>query len=231
MSQQINLFNPALLRQEPVFTATTMARSLGLLAAGVLVLGLYGQHSMRQTRQEALATEQTLEARKARLASAQGSFAPRARNPEFERQVSEGEARIKALREVAGVLQRGEFGNTGGYSGYFQALARQGSSDLWLTGVSIVGAGRQIGLRGRALEPALVPAYITRLTREPVMQGKSFGSLRIVRAEQPVDAGAAPAARPELTAYVDFSLQAELVERSADVNPAAAPPMAAGEAP
>lgn len=209
MSQQINLFNPALLKQEPVFTAVTMARALGLLLVGVAALGLYGRHSLNETQQQANATAEVLNGRKLRLATAQSQFAPRARNPEFERRILEGEARVLALRDVAGVFQRGDFGNTGGYAAYLAALARQGGGDLWLTGVSITGAGKQIGLRGRALAPELVPAFIGRLTHEPVMQGKSFGSLRIERAEVETRDKDGKVGKPELAPYVDFSLQGE----------------------
>lgn len=91
-------------------------------------------------------------------------------------------------------------GDTTGYAGYFKALARQNVSGLWLTGVSV--AGPDIGVRGRALEPALIPDYISRLTRESVMRGKTFGSLEISQAELANKDGAA-----EPAPYVEFSLQ------------------------
>ena len=78
--------------------------------------------------------------------------------------------------------------------------------ELWLTGVTIEGAGTQIGLRGRAMEPDLVPAYMARLTGEAVLQGKAFGMLKISRATLPTDVKGAKG--PELAPYVDFDLEA-----------------------
>jgi hypothetical protein len=116
-------------------------------------------------------------------------------------------------------LQGGGFGNTKGYSGYFRAFSRQIVDGLWLTGVGIVGAGHDISLRGRTINPELVPVYLTRLKREPEMQGKSFSALNIqtpkVDAPAYVDTKVVdakpgdvkPAKPPASAGYVDFSLQ------------------------
>jgi hypothetical protein len=81
---------------------------------------------------------------------------------------------------------------------------------LWLTGVEISGAGSQIGLHGRALSADAVPAWINRLTREPVLRGKTFGSLQISRPrlEEPGAKAGAPAAAAVDAPYIEFSLQA-----------------------
>ena len=39
------------------------------------------------------------------------------------------------MRHISGALSRGELGDTGGFAGYFRALARQSAQGLWLTGV------------------------------------------------------------------------------------------------
>jgi hypothetical protein len=92
---------------------------------------------------------------------------------------------------------------------------------LWLTGVSINGAGNDIGLQGRAMQATLIPNYIARLTGEKVMHGKTFASLDIGRPEaepvSPVAAGAAAllAAAPALPPFVQFSLQSTAVQEAA----------------
>jgi hypothetical protein len=112
-------------------------------------------------------------------------------------------------------------GNAAGYAEYFRAFSRQNVSGLWLTGVSIVGAGNDIGVQGRAMQPTLIPAYIARLKSERIMHGKSFASLDISRPDaQPVPAAAptaapAPAAPVAVTApFVQFSLQSTAVART-----------------
>ncbi len=206
MSQQINLFNPAFQKLRQVFTATTMLRALALLALGALVLMMVAQRRVAALEREAAYGATVLAQKKARLASVLVEFAPRKKSPELDARIAEAEADLASLQEVSNVIQRGDLGNTAGYAQYFKALARQSTGDLWLTGVSIVGAGQRIGLTGRALEANVVPAYINRLTREPVMQGKSFASLNISQAELPGDAAEGKAA--QLAPYIDFSLQA-----------------------
>jgi hypothetical protein len=69
---------------------------------------------------------------------------------------------------------------------------------LWLTGVSINGAGNDIGVQGRAMQATLIPNYIARLTGERVMRGKTFASLDIGRPEAAASAasiGAGPGGR------------------------------------
>ena len=203
MSQQINLFNPIFLKQKKVFAARPMAEALGVLAAGALALVLYAQHSVAALQDELVLSSKQLAQRQARLASAGADFAPRRKSAELAQQVATAEQALVSLRKVSAVLGRGEIGNTGGYAEYFRALARQNVAGLWLTGVSIVGAGNEIGVQGRSLQAALVPAYIGRLGREPVLHGKSFARLNIEQGVAPAKEGAAgPAPAP----YLTFSL-------------------------
>ena len=179
MSQQINLFNPVFLQQKKIFSARTMAGALLVLFAGVAALNMYGNLRLQGLQKQADAGAAQLAQKQARLASVAAEFAPRQKNPAVDAELQDAERQLAALREVSGVLERGELGNTQGYAEYFRALARQHVDGLWLTGVSITGAGVDIGVHGRALDPQRVPGYLNRLTAEPIMRGKAFGSLQI----------------------------------------------------
>jgi len=204
MSQQINLFNPDFLKQKKVFTAATMARALVLLLIGSLALVMYGRQRVSTLEAEAANGARQLAIKKARQATVLVEFAPRKKDPKVDADLALAEAEKKSFDDVMQILDGGELGNTQGYSQYFKALARQVNGDLWLTGVTIHGAGNQIGLRGRAMEPSLVPAYISRLTRESSMRGKGFGALQISRATRTTEGSTSV----ELAPFIDFSLQA-----------------------
>ena len=210
MSQQINLFNPIFLQQKKIFAARTMAQALGMIALGGLVIAGAAWYSVSQLRHQA--AELTLQAAKkqARLVSATTEFAPRAASAALTAEAGDAEAQLAALRHVAQVVQKGELGNTRGYAEYFRALGRQHQDGLWLTSLSI-GPGADMALQGRALGATLVQAYIGRLAREPVLQGKAFGNLQI---SQPAPAaGSVGSTAPVATAaFVEFSLQANAVE-------------------
>jgi hypothetical protein len=205
VSQQINLFNPIFLKQKKVFSAATMAPALGVLLAGALTVALYARQNVGALEHEAGLGRARLAQGEQRLAKARAEFAPRQKSTQLETELVQGEARLKALRDVTGVIERGELGNTSGYAEYFKALARQNLGGVWLTGVSVGAAGNEVGVQGRALDPALVPAYLGRLAHEQVMRGKGFGSLRI---SQPAPAKEGAAAPP----YVEFSLEATPAE-------------------
>jgi hypothetical protein len=206
MSQQINLYNPQFEHQVQIFTVRSMTTALG-----VLVLGLFGVIATAELRVARLQGEADAGARRVaqaekRLTEANASFAPRARDPRLEAELGDADAQHAALQRVAERIERGELGDTHGYAEYFRALARQNVEGLWLTGLSIDGAGSEIGVRGRALDAALVPGYLTRLRNEPVLQGKAIGSL-VIKQAAPVRNRAADGKESEAPApYVEFTL-------------------------
>jgi hypothetical protein len=194
MSQQINLFNPDFLQKKKIFTAKSMAAGLGVLLLALSAVGVAAKVRVASLQAQAEQGAAQLERTQKRLASVSAEFAPRKEDPRVAEDLAQANAELLGLKEVSGVIERGELGNTQGYAEYFRALARQSVDGLWLTGVSIAGAGLDIGVRGRAMDPAMVPGYLGRLRNERVMQGKPVGSLQIGQA-------AAPAS------YVEFSLQ------------------------
>ena len=197
MSQQINLFNPIFLKKKRIFGAVPMLQALLVVLLGALALGGYARARVGELEQRAAAGKLLVEQREARLAKVTAQFQPRPANAALAGQLANAELLLKSLRDADAVLHNGRIGNTDGYAEYFRALARQNIGGLWLTGVSIVGAGHDIGVQGRAMQPTLIPNYIARLNAEKVMRGKSFASLRIDRATlEPAAAAPAPAAVP-----------------------------------
>lgn len=227
MSQQINLFNPIFLKQKKVFTALPMAEALGVIVAGALLLTWYAGQRVAELERSAEAGKILLADRERRLVEANKQFAPRQKSPTMAADVAQAEAELAALHQVESVLRDGTLGNSTGYAEYFRAFSRQNVNGLWLTGVSIVGAGKDIGVQGRAMQPTLIPAYIARLKSERAMHGKTFASLDISRPDAQVmpaaapPAGEAPAATvpasvPAQAAapYVQFSLQSTAVVKA-----------------
>jgi hypothetical protein len=224
VSQQINLFNPIFLKQKKIFTALPMAEALGVIVAGALLLTWYAGRSVAELEQSAAAGKALLAGREQRLVKANAQFAPRAKNAALATELAQAEAERKALQDVAMVLKGGVLGNTAGYAEYFRAFSRQNVNGLWLTGLTISGAGNDIGVQGRAMQPTLIPNYIARLTGERVMHGKTFATLDIGRPDVQVPAAPAavaasvqapaPAAAPVAVAapFVEFSLQSTAQE-------------------
>lgn len=207
MSQQINLFNPAFEQQKKLLSAAGIALGAGVTVVVLAVTGMVLQSRVAGLQREADAGAVRLEAAQKHLGEVGIQFAPRASDSALAGSLGEAESQREALRRVADVIERGELGNTQGYSEYFRALARQRVEGLWLTGVRIGGAGQDIGVRGRALDPALVPGFLGRLRNEPVMQGKAVGSLQIGEAAALGSIGKDGKEGTAPAPYVEFSLQ------------------------
>jgi Fimbrial assembly protein (PilN) len=209
VSQQINLFNPIFLKQEKLFSAVTMAQALGLILLGSAVLIAYSYYQSSSLGIQATASTTQLALAQAQLAKVNAEFGPRQKSKLVEDDIQKTEIEVKSLQQVFDILQQGEFGNTKGYAEYLRAFSRQILGGVWLTGFSIYGTGSEIGLQGRALQPDLVPAYISRLKREPVMQGKSFATLemQLPLVDQVGKAGLAATKQRVPAGYVEFNLQ------------------------
>ena len=222
MSQQINLFNPIFLKQEKYFSANTMAQALSMILVGVLCLaGYVGFQSYKLQRQSVEASNQ-LALVQSQLAKVNAEFGPRQKSQVLEKELRQAETEMLSLQKVSDILSKGEFGNTKGYSEYLRAFSRQVVNGLWLTGFSIYGAGNEIRLQGRVLQPELVPVYIARLKREQIMQGKSFSALemKVPMVEKVNNDTTAGAATQEFAGFIEFSLQSSGIKEN-EVAPGA----------
>ena len=211
MSQQINLFNPDLLKQKKHFSATAMAQGLGLILLGSIAVLGYAQWQLDGLERNTSETEKQLSSLRAQLAKVTAEYAPRQKSKVLEGEIVRTEAEMKGLRQAFDILQRGSAGSMSkGHAEYLRAFSRQVVSGLWLTGFTI--EGDDVELRGRALHPELLPAFINRLKQEPIMHGKSFETLTIATPEaEPVRSEAAvvpPLSKQGATAgYIEFSLR------------------------
>lgn len=212
MSQQINLYNPRFRKKTNYVTLNTLAVAAGVVLAGSLAVGTVLQQRLLVTKAEAEKVQRQMDAAEKRQKEA-GVKAPMQKNPQVAEQLAQAESDNRALHEVSAILEKGEIGNTRGYSAYFSAFARTRVQGLWLTGVQINGAGNEIGLQGRALQAGLLPGYLSGLAREPVLKGKAFGDLEMnqaLAAAAPVAGAGAAASAPAapMPPVVEFRLHA-----------------------
>lgn len=205
MTQQINLYNSALLPQVDAFSGRVVLLALG----GILLLSLlvYGWSAWDATQLAAQQQRQqgelnTLQSDITRLAQQSAARKP---SPQLTAELESIEALLAGRNEVMTVLKGGSLGDTKGVSEYFRAFARETVDGLWLTGFSIVGAGNEISIEGRALKAELVPGYIGKLRREDVLRGHGFGTLKV---QLPAEAAPADAQR-KTAEFLEFRLSSQ----------------------
>lgn len=209
--QNINLYDASLRIQHDWLSAETFAAAVG---AAVLVLALAAGLTHWQLAQLQGPAQQTSDALQAQqnaiqqLAQQVDSLKPDAK---LVAEVGTTQATLEQRQAALQMIRAGGLGDQQGHSATLHAFARQTLDGLWLTG--LVLDHQDMALRGRAMNPELIPAYIGRLNQEPALQGRAFRALDIARPMD--DQTATPAApkasaptdnKPQLARYVEFSL-------------------------
>ena len=196
MSQQINLFNPVFMNQRKYFSLVAMLQALALIMLGSALFYGYAVYQVRMLSAQFAETTKRYLAEQAQLSRYTAEFSPQESSQLLEAQLKSTEAMLAAQQKLIETLKNGAIGNATGYSEYMRAFARQAMNGLWLTGFNITGDATQMTISGAVLSPDLLPIYIRRLNKEPVMRGKTIASLQMRRGG---DTGR----------YVEFTLQSE----------------------
>lgn len=227
MTQQINLYE---LRLRPRLELAT-ARNLGLSALVLLVLmsALAINARLGADRQSAAlaAVQAEVRTEQERMTALAKAVGERRVAPALADEINKSRLLRDTRQEVMDVLLSGRIGNAEGFSGVMLGFARQAQSGLWLTAFTVTGGGEEIEIRGRLLDPAKLPAYVQRLSSEPVFHGRRFATLDMRSVEPEVlkaDAAAVPAPAAPLpqAALLPLPRYVEFVLRSANaVNSAA----------
>lgn len=203
MSQQINLFNPVFMKRRKHFSLLAMAQAWGMIVAGSLGFYGYAAYQVGQLGKQVQESTARYNAEQARLVRFSTEFSPQQAGQLLQHEVQRLETQVAEQDALVETLKSGAIGNTTGYSEYMRAFARQAVPGLWLTGFTVVGDGSEIRLNGRVLSPELLPAYIQRLRRESIMQGKTFAALQMQQPKAEGGADAKPVSSPR---YVEFVL-------------------------
>jgi hypothetical protein len=208
VSQQINLYNPIFLKQKKIFAASTMAQALGVILLACILMSIYAGTQVSTREKQAAASKTQVERLKASLDAATAHYTPHTADATLAGQLEKTQDDVRSLERVQDALNGGGFGDTKGYSIYFRSFSRQIVEGLWLTGIDINGAGRQIDLKGRAMRADLVPEYLKRLGRESEMKSKTFATLDMKVPMVDVPPGPDGKTKPPApAAYIEFDLE------------------------
>jgi hypothetical protein len=192
MSQEINLLNPALRRKLDWLSFDSVA--VGALAALFVVSAVYGYAAMQLSAARAQSTDLSgqLAAAQDELQASRTALAARKNNPAVENEYQELSRTLRLRQEIYRLAAGSTGDGSGDVADVMRGFSRQIVNGVWLTGFAL-GPGN-FEIRGRVLEPSLLPAYIRRLNGEPAFRGRQFAALDMRSpAEPPPAAGAATA--------------------------------------
>ena len=209
MSYQINLYDPTLLERKQWLTAANL---LLAVAALCLVLAAWGAWERIQatslSRDEGTLADQTKAARDEALALG-AQLANRRPDPKLELDVAAMKELLGVRQEILAALEPADGAASVRYSEYLRGLARQTIPGLWLTGFAVGPDGNRMEIRGRTLDPALLPQYIHRLEAEPAFRGRRFAALTISVPPAPSAPGQ-PLEPSQAPPYHEFALVPDL---------------------
>lgn len=206
MSHQINLFNPALRKTAVVLPARQML--LAWCAVVAVALAWYGWQTVQGAQLKAAEADSStrLTQLQTDLTQLGAQMAARQPAPALQAKYRRKQLQLQAREDVMQVLDSGAIGNTDGHANYLRAFARHSLEGLWLTGLTVVGAGNDIVVEGRTLKPELVPDYLDRLGREPALKGHPFNRLQMRRPDPQPQGVGKPMLEPR---FVEFSVATE----------------------
>lgn len=184
MMQQVNLYQPMFRQQKKVFSAATMVQILGFYVVVLGAIYAYNLYKLQPFRTDLKATNAQLQQLTKRVTVYKKKFPPRRKSKVLEDQIARLTRELKHRQRIEAVLASGSFGNTHGFSSYFEALARGYTQGAWLTDINIAHGGNRVDLTGRTVNPELVPVYIKRLSDFKVFQNRSFNELDLSRSDK-----------------------------------------------
>lgn len=220
MTQQINLFEARLWPSRELIKACHLGIAAAALLAVMVLAVVYVRIDAEHQAAELAALQVRLQTEREHLAALGKEIAERRVSPALSAELAKTRALLETRQEVLKVLDSGKVGNAGGFSEIMLGFARQAQSDLWLTGFVVGAGGEDIEIRGRLLDPSRLPAYVQRLSGEPVFHGRRFATLDM-RSVEPDPAAVRPAAALPGAAVVATSPRhIEFILRSPSAAPA-----------
>ncbi len=181
MIQQVNLYQEALKGASIVLPASLMAAvGGGLVVLLLLVYGLF-QWQLLGLREEAAALQATVDDKSGEFQRLAGQLQARKKNQTLEQRVARMSDALDIKRRLLKVVSGQAYGNTHGFSAHLSGLGRQQVDGLWLTEISVFGAGNDLVLKGSTLDPQLVPSYLQALAAESAYLGRQFSTFWMAR--------------------------------------------------
>jgi len=199
LEQSVNLYLPEMRPRTDWLSAPRFALvALGCLTLTAVLAGnALWERSQRQ--QDLAFLDERIAAETAIAEQMESTLIGSATDQSLVGEVAAREASVATLNATLETLRAVNQGNLLGFATYLKNLSRASSDGLWLTGINISNGGSSALLEGYAMESALVPEFIEKLS-EGWEEGEGWKFSRIT--------GLAPGEVSAATAAVDAASSA-----------------------
>lgn len=186
--QQIDLYRDRR-QQKRTGRAGRLPLFAGIAALGLVgVLAASGEVYLSRLSAERSKVMSDLDRQRAALAGFRETLAAPQIDPHLEAELQRLQASQQRVNASLVALSQQGAAARPAFAEVFIGLARNTVEGLWLNDVGLSGGGAELWLKGRTIEPALVPRLLQRLAVEPAFAGRTFRKVRFERqASKPTD--------------------------------------------
>lgn len=186
MHQQINLYQPVIVKGSGTVTSSSVIIALCATSLLLLVIYSYGIYSVvRLERHVSEAREQ--QQRQNALLTLNAANASSGDLPSLQAQVKSLTTILSDHKRALQLLRIGTAGGDSGFSARLIALANQHIDGMWLDHI-VLGSNNGVeSLSGGTIDAELVPMFLSRLASEPALRGTRINQFQLTGRNVPTD--------------------------------------------
>lgn len=186
MQQQINLYQPVVVKGSGTVTSSSVI--IALCATTLLLLGIYSYGIYSVVRLERHVNEaREQQQRQNALLTLNAANASSGDLPALQAQVKSMTTILNDHKRALQLLRIGTAGGDSGFSARLIALANQHIDGLWLDHI-VLGSNNGVeSLSGGTIDAELVPLFLSHLANEPALRGTRINQFNLTGRNVPAD--------------------------------------------
>jgi len=188
MHQQVNLYQPVIVKGSGLLASSTVAGAFGIVILLLLSLYVYGVYAVTKLSahvEQARSQQQN----QAALLALNAANTKTSNLADLQAEVRTLNVTLADHRRALQLLRIGVAGGDSGFSDRLIALANRHIDGLWLDHIVLGNNNGVESLSGGTTDADLIPQYIASLSAEPALKGTHINQFQIVGKNVPVDMG------------------------------------------
>ena len=182
---QVNLYQDSFKQKQlDVRFYLLVATVFAFFFVGFSLINIYLIRDLRNDRELVKQTLKKLDAEQARVKLLQSKIPKQEIDTSLVAEVELWQKKMNQLKQTVAILTSNDTVRSQGFSAYFQALANQPISEVWLTMIHFDAEQQLINFEGSSFKADKIPYFLQQLQKEPVFHGRTFAALEIQKAEQ-----------------------------------------------
>lgn len=190
MVQQVNLLDPILLAPRRLFSARTMLQATALLAAALVVAGIWVHWSTAALRRELEVSLHAQSAQRDPLSRAVAAQSDRSSSA-LDQEVAQLQQTMPRRRQLLAELLRGRAAEGSSHAVRLRMIASTLPPSAWLSDLRF--AERRVEISGFTLQPDALPRWLMQLRDDPLLDGKALAIVKVQRVGAAELSGGVPA--------------------------------------